>query len=122
MGGRKKYSRSSAFRSPFSVLHFLCLCSLFSVLSLFSSVAYARYPSNSIVYVRPSIDAGRYIVTEQSQGLYQWGYNIGMNMNSLPVSGIPLPFVSYGGSALWTFLFGIGLVESVVLRHKQIEF
>ncbi len=54
--------------------------------------------------------------------LYQSFFNIGMNMNLLPVSGIPLPFVSYGGSALWTFLFGIGLVQSVVLRHKAIEF
>jgi rod shape determining protein RodA len=54
--------------------------------------------------------------------MYQAFFNIGMNMNLLPVSGIPLPFVSYGGSALWTFLFGIGLVESVILRHKQIEF
>ncbi len=54
--------------------------------------------------------------------MYQAFFNIGMNMKLLPVSGIPLPFVSYGGSSLWTFLFGIGLVESVVLRHKQIEF
>jgi rod shape determining protein RodA len=54
--------------------------------------------------------------------LYQSFFNIGMNMRLLPVSGLPLPFVSYGGSALWTFLFGIGLVESVVLRQKQIEF
>jgi rod shape determining protein RodA len=54
--------------------------------------------------------------------LYQAFFNIGMNMNLLPVTGLPLPFVSYGGSSLWTFLFGIGLVESVILRHKQIEF
>lgn len=54
--------------------------------------------------------------------LYQAFFNIGMNMKLLPVTGLPLPFVSYGGSSLWTFLFGIGLVESVILRHKQIEF
>ncbi len=51
------------------------------IVSIFSSNVFARYPSNNIVYVRPSIDAGRYIVTEQSQGLYQWGYNLGMNIN-----------------------------------------
>jgi rod shape determining protein RodA len=54
--------------------------------------------------------------------LYQSFFNIGMNMKLLPVAGLPLPFVSYGGSSLWTFLFGIGLVESVILRQKQIEF
>jgi rod shape determining protein RodA len=53
---------------------------------------------------------------------YQAAFNIGMNLNMLPVAGLPLPFISYGGSNLLTFLVGIGLVESVVLRHKQIEF
>ncbi|MBL8057581.1 MAG: rod shape-determining protein RodA [Anaerolineales bacterium] len=48
--------------------------------------------------------------------------NIGSNLNLLPVTGSPLPFISYGGSSLLTFLIGIGLVESVALRHKQIEF
>lgn len=48
--------------------------------------------------------------------------NIASNLNMLPVSGAPLPLVSYGGSSLWTFMFGLGLVESVIMRHKQIEF
>ncbi len=48
--------------------------------------------------------------------------NIASNMQLIPVTGSPLPFISYGGSSLWTFLIGIGLVESVILRHKQIEF
>jgi len=52
---------------------------------------------------------------------YQSFFNIGMNMNLLPVTGLPLPFVSYGGSALVTYMFAIGLVESVALRHKELE-
>jgi rod shape determining protein RodA len=52
---------------------------------------------------------------------FQGAFNIGMNLNLFPVSGIPLPFFSYGGSSLLTSLIGIGLVESVILRHKQIE-
>jgi rod shape determining protein RodA len=39
----------------------------------------------------------------------------------IPVSGLPLPFFSYGGSSLLTSLLGIGMVESVILRHKRIE-
>lgn len=54
--------------------------------------------------------------------LLQTSFNVGMNLNLLPVSGLPLPFLSYGGSSLLASLLGIGLVESVVLRQKRIEF
>ena len=54
--------------------------------------------------------------------LFQLVINIGMNLNIMPVAGIPLPFISYGGSSLWTMLIGIGLAESVMLRHKKIGF
>jgi rod shape determining protein RodA len=52
----------------------------------------------------------------------QTGINIGMNLGLLPVTGLPLPFVSYGGSSLWTFLLSLGLVESVAMRHKKLDF
>jgi rod shape determining protein RodA len=43
--------------------------------------------------------------------------NVGMTMGLMPVTGIPLPFVSYGGSSCVAFLALIGLVESVHMRR-----
>jgi len=53
---------------------------------------------------------------------FQGIVNIGVNLNIVPVSGLPLPFISYGGSGLTSLMLGIGLVESVAMRHRQLEF
>ena len=53
---------------------------------------------------------------------FQGTVNIGVNLNLIPVSGLPLPFISYGGSGLLSLMLGIGLVESVIMRHKAMEF
>ena len=47
--------------------------------------------------------------------------NVGMNVGLLPIAGIPLPLISYGGSATITTLAGLGLVQSVLLRRRAIE-
>ena len=54
--------------------------------------------------------------------LFQAVVNVGMNLGLMPVTGIPLPFVSYGGSSFLTLVLGVGLVESVAIRHKKLEF
>jgi rod shape determining protein RodA len=53
---------------------------------------------------------------------FQGMVNIGVNLNIVPVSGLPLPFISYGGSGLTSLMLGIGLVESVAMRFRQLEF
>ena len=54
--------------------------------------------------------------------LFQFVINIGMNLSILPVAGLPLPFISYGSTALLTTLIGVGIAENVVMRHKRFEF
>lgn len=53
---------------------------------------------------------------------FQGMVNIGVNLNIVPVSGLPLPFISYGGSGLTSLMLGIGLVESVAMRYKELDF
>ncbi len=49
--------------------------------------------------------------------LVQVVQNVGMTIRVLPITGIPLPLVSYGGSSLLTTLLGLGIVQSVA-RHR----
>ncbi len=48
--------------------------------------------------------------------------NIGMNVGIMPVTGIPLPFISYGGTSLLVSLVAIGLLESIAVRRKKLQF
>jgi rod shape determining protein RodA len=51
--------------------------------------------------------------------LYQLLVNMGMSLGIMPVTGIPLPFVSYGGAALVTNLMLVGLLESIHFRGSE---
>jgi rod shape determining protein RodA len=44
--------------------------------------------------------------------------NIGMTMGLMPMTGVPLPFVSYGGSSMFANLIGIGLLQNVHARQR----
>jgi len=47
--------------------------------------------------------------------------NIGMTMGLAPVVGVPLPFISYGGSSVLTTAIGIGLLMNISMRRFMIE-
>ncbi|MBI4491254.1 MAG: rod shape-determining protein RodA [Chloroflexi bacterium] len=53
---------------------------------------------------------------------YQVFVNLGANLTLLPVTGMPLPFVSYGGSALVTDLAALGLLQSVLYRRLKYRY
>ena len=51
--------------------------------------------------------------------LFHTVVNVGMAMGALPITGIPLMLVSYGGSSLWTALIGIGLLANIGLARSR---
>jgi rod shape determining protein RodA len=51
---------------------------------------------------------------------FQSFVNIGMTLGIMQVTGLPLPFVSYGGSSMFANLMGIGLLQNVNLRSREL--
>ena len=49
--------------------------------------------------------------------MFQLFENVGMTMGIMPITGIPLPFMSYGGSALISYFIAVGLVANVHMRR-----
>ncbi|GGI33676.1 MULTISPECIES: FtsW/RodA/SpoVE family cell cycle protein [Staphylococcus] len=54
-----------------------------------------------------------FIIGYVSLLLFHIVQNIGMTIQLLPITGIPLPFISYGGSSLWSLMAGIGILLSM---------
>jgi rod shape determining protein RodA len=48
--------------------------------------------------------------------------NVGMTSGIMPVTGIPLPLISYGGSAMWTNMIAIGFLLSINIRRQRLMF
>ena len=60
-----------------------------------------------------------------SAGVVSWfGFqsfvNIGMTLGIMPVTGLPLPFVSYGGSSMFANLMAVGLLQNVHMRSHEV--
>jgi rod shape determining protein RodA len=51
--------------------------------------------------------------------LWQVFQNVGMTLGIMPVTGLPLPFISYGGSSLITYFAMFGIVQSVHMRRMR---
>lgn len=53
--------------------------------------------------------------------LFQMLVNVGMVIGIMPITGIPLPFITHGGASLMTLALGLGILQSVNLRQTRAE-
>ena len=70
-----------------------------------------------------SKDMGGALLVAGLAGMFFAHYfeNIGMTIKVVPITGIPLPFTSYGGSFLVACMIGMGLVQSVWIHRREFE-
>ena len=52
---------------------------------------------------------------------FQTFVNVGMTIGIMPITGLPLPFISYGGSAIFADMIAVGLLQSVRRHHSMFE-
>lgn len=103
---------------------FAIVCESFGLVGGISLlIGYALLIARLIVLaIRTKDPYGSYlIVGVLAMLLFHIVENVGMVIGLLPVTGIPLPFVSYGGSNMLTNMMGIGIVLNVVMRSRQHE-
>ena len=53
--------------------------------------------------------------------LFQVIVNVGMVLGIMPITGIPLPFVTHGGASLVSLALGLGVLESINVRQTRAE-
>lgn len=83
------------------------------LLGLFSVIFYRLFK----ITLETQDNFGKLIVLGASFIIvFHLAVNIGMNMGVMPVTGIPLPFISYGGSSLISFLIIMGIVQSIYIK------
>jgi rod shape determining protein RodA len=75
-----------------------------------------------VMKLSPDAFGGYIIAGLATVYIFHFLINIGMTMGIMPITGIPLLFMSYGGSALTTAMIGVGLVQSVYARRFEHPF
>lgn len=90
--------------------------------ALFLFLLYGLVIWRCLAIARKSRDLfGIYIcVGVVSMLVFQIFINVGMTIGIMPIAGLPLPFLSYGGSSLISTLLGLGLVENVYIYRQTL--
>jgi len=100
----------ASFAEEWGYLGVVALLALYSLLLL--SVLFVAYKTKNSF-------GSMVCIGVFSMLFFQFLINVGMNLGLMPVTGIPLPFVSYGGSSMVVSFLLLGLVQSVWIHNKN---
>jgi rod shape determining protein RodA len=82
-------------------------------------ILYSVILARGIVIMRKTENSFGFLIATGIVSMFFFHFivNIGMVMGMMPITGIPLLFLSYGGSSLWTAMLAIGLLMSINMRR-----
>ncbi len=94
---------------------------LIGVIILLGLIIYFMVHSISLAYRVSEMDfASSYLVVGLTAGFaFHFIENMGMNIGLMPITGIPLPFVSYGGSSMIVNYIAVGVMLNVSMNYRQ---
>jgi len=102
---------SIAEEMGFWIAALLIVLLIIMVLTCFSIAINARDEEGKLISIGLGMMFGFHIIV-----------NVGMTMGLVPVTGIPLPFVSYGGSSMLTNLIAVGILLNISFRKRGLRF
>ena len=89
--------------------------------STYANIHTFRWQSNTFIIIKKTeSNYGSLIATGiVAMFFFHFIVNVGMVMGIMPITGIPLLFLSYGGSSLWTAMIATGLLISINMRRLE---
>ena len=121
-GSQSEFQLLRVRTTDFIFAHAMSMFGFVGGLALFLAFALLIWRMSRVVSVARDVFGQQLAIGILSMIFFQTFVNIGMNLGMMPVTGIPLPFISLGGTSLFTLLAAIGILQSVVLNNRRMGF
>lgn len=121
-GAQSEYQFLRVRTTDFIFAHAMSMFGFIGGLALFMALIVLFMRMSRVVTISRD-NFGQYIaVGILAMFVFQTFVNIGMNIGLMPVTGIPLPLISLGGSSLVVNLAAIGILQSIIMHHRRLAF
>lgn len=121
-GSQSEFQLLKVRETDFIFAHAMSMFGFVGGLALFFTFMILLWRMLRIVSIAPDSFGQQIAAGITTMVFFQTFVNIGMNLGMMPVTGIPLPFISLGGTALFFTLASFGILQSIVMNHRRLGF
>lgn len=121
-GTQSEFELLRVKETDFIFAHAMSMFGFVGGLALFFTFLLLLWRMLRVVNVSRDVFGQQLAVGITTMVFFQTFVNIGMNLGIMPVTGIPLPFISLGGTSLFVTLGAIGILQSILINHRKLGF